>query len=180
MLVRVVCSKCRRRVYVVGLAEGVAEYCPKCGTRLEPQRTRKNAKKSPLDALLEKLPLTDVGSRERPFYLEEMQRVCLEVRRRNCGINGTPTLFYAKRGGSPSSLSRKARKLKTKACANKQYAPIVDAIRALGLASATADQVGAAVKSLFPGGTEGTGEPEIIRAVFVHLQRRVTAGNVER
>ena len=30
----------------------------------------------------------------RPFYHEELQAVCLDVRRRNCGIDGKPVLFY--------------------------------------------------------------------------------------
>src|SRR6516165_11831748 len=36
----------------------------------------------------------------RPVYTEELQKVCLEVRRRNCGIDGKPILFYARRIGS--------------------------------------------------------------------------------
>ena len=51
-------------------------------------------------------PIFDVRTR-RPFYSEEQQRVCLEVRRRNCGIDGKPILFYARRGGAPSSPTRK-------------------------------------------------------------------------
>ena len=38
----------------------------------------------------------------RPFYDEEQQVVCLEVRRRNCGVDGKPILFYARRGGAES------------------------------------------------------------------------------
>jgi len=91
-------------------------------------------------------------------------------------VNGKPVLFYAKRGGSPTKPTRKRRTAKTNS--NKQYVAIVDAVRALGLVSATADQVGEAIKSLFPGGTEAVGDPELIRAVFVHLQRQVTADNV--
>jgi len=120
-------------------------------------------------------PVYSIETR-RPYYSEETQQACLEVRRRNCGVNGKPVLFYAKRGGSPSSSPKKARKPKAKP--NKHYAVIVDAVRSLGLVSATADQVGAAIKALFPGGTEGMAEPEIIRAVFVHLQRQVTSDNV--
>ena len=41
-------------------------------------------------------PVYDVSTR-RPAYVEEQQRVCLEVRRRNCGIDGKPVLFYARR-----------------------------------------------------------------------------------
>ena len=33
------------------------------------------------------MPVYDVATR-RPFYDEEAQKVCLEVRRRNCGIDG--------------------------------------------------------------------------------------------
>ena len=33
----------------------------------------------------------------RPFYDEALQSVCLEVRRRNCGVDGKPVLFYARR-----------------------------------------------------------------------------------
>ena len=37
---------------------------------------------------------------ERPVYTEELQQVCLEVRRRNCGIDGKPILFYSRRLGT--------------------------------------------------------------------------------
>src|ERR1700678_1877599 len=33
----------------------------------------------------------------RPVYTEEQQQVCLEVRRKNRGVNGKPVLFYARR-----------------------------------------------------------------------------------
>src|SRR5436309_15362530 len=33
----------------------------------------------------------------RPVYTEGQQQVCLEVRRRNRGVNGEPVLFYARR-----------------------------------------------------------------------------------
>src|SRR6202035_4331102 len=36
----------------------------------------------------------------RPIYTEALQKVCLEVRRRNCGIDGKPVLFYARRPAS--------------------------------------------------------------------------------
>ena len=43
-------------------------------------------------------PVYDIKTR-RPFFTEELQRVCLEVRRRNCGVDGKAILFYARRGG---------------------------------------------------------------------------------
>jgi len=45
-------------------------------------------------------------SNRRPVYVEELQKVCLEVRRRNCGINGQPVLFYAKGPGSAKPTGR--------------------------------------------------------------------------
>ena len=41
-------------------------------------------------------PLYYVSTR-RPFYDELLQKSCLEVRRRNCGIDGRPVLFYCRR-----------------------------------------------------------------------------------
>ena len=41
-------------------------------------------------------PVYDLKSR-RPFYTAELQAMILEVRRRNCGIDGKPVLFYARR-----------------------------------------------------------------------------------
>ena len=40
-------------------------------------------------------PVYDVASR-RPFYTRELQEICLDVRRRQCGINGRPVLFHAR------------------------------------------------------------------------------------
>ena len=77
MLVKIVCAKCRRRIYAVESVASPAEYCPKCGAHLEPKKVRQVHKKHGLDALLEKLPLTDIGSRERPFYLEEKDLLLL-------------------------------------------------------------------------------------------------------
>src|ERR1035438_2587529 len=51
-------------------------------------------------------PLMD--KKKRPFYSEELQAVCLEVRRRNCGIDGKPILFYARRIGTAPVKPKKA------------------------------------------------------------------------
>ena len=121
------------------------------------------------------LPLYDVATR-RPYYDESAQRTCLEVRRRNCGTNGQPVLFYARRGGEQTTT--KKRKSKTKP--TKQYPAIVDAVRALGFVSANAQKVGEAVASLFPTGVNGVDHAEVIRSVFVHLQRQNSSDNLGR
>ena len=106
-------------------------------------------------------PLYDVQTR-RPFYPAELQHVCLEVRQRNCGINGRPVMFYAQRVlGKPRVAPAKMK---------AKHADLIDAIKSLGLA-ATAAQVEAAVTELFPNGTDSVNHGEVIRSVFVHLKK---------
>jgi len=106
--------------------------------------------------------------RGRPYYSAEQQEVCLTVRRRNYGVNGKPILFYAPRGSLPSSAPR--RKPKPKQA--HAHAEVLDGVRALGLTMATAAQVDAAVKQLFPAGVDGTDPGEVLRAVFLSLKAR--------
>jgi hypothetical protein len=99
----------------------------------------------------------------RPFYDEAAQQQCLEVRRRNCGVNGQIVLFYARRQPTPARPKKVSPAL-------APHADLLDGLRSLGLASVTAADVGEAVKTLFPQGTAGVDEGEIIRAVFLRLQ----------
>lgn len=121
-------------------------------------------------------PVYSVETR-RPFYTEEMQETCLEVRKRNCGVNGKPVLFYAARHplGSQPKPTRKA---KAKSITNGRFNDLIDALRNLGMESVSATQVESAVKELFPGGIQALNSGEVIRAVFLHLKRRDTADNV--
>src|SRR5471030_3118948 len=68
-------------------------------------------------------PLMD--KKKRPFYSEELQAVCLEVRRRNCGIDGKPILFYARRIGPALTKPRKA---KAPATTNPQHTDLVEGV----------------------------------------------------
>lgn len=105
-------------------------------------------------------PLYDVSTR-RPFYDEEAQKVCLEVRRRNCGVNGQAILFYC-RGPAPKgpvSIKKQSR---------NSCSYLLDGLRSLGL-SPSVPQVEAALKEL---GLEGRNDAETLRAVFVHLKRK--------
>ena len=93
-------------------------------------------------------PVYDVSTR-RPCYTDELQQLCLEVRRRNCGIDGKPVLFYSKRIGMPA---KKPRKVKPTVARDDANLDILDGLRSLGLTTATMPQVAAAVKELFPRG----------------------------
>lgn len=112
----------------------------------------------------------------RPFYNEELQQVCLEVRRRNCGIDGKPILFYARRTGSVVPTTK--RKKKPTQPKQSRYAEIVEGVRALGLTTVTAAQVEEAVGARYKLGTDGVDQVEIIRAVFLDLKRQNSSDNV--
>jgi hypothetical protein len=112
----------------------------------------------------------------RPVYTEELQQVCLEVRRRNCGIDGKPVLFYASRLGAASAKPKPPKpKLEPK---GKDISALIDGLNSLGLTTATAAQVQKVTHELFPKGTEGIDQGEVLRVVFLHLKRQNSADNV--
>ena len=114
----------------------------------------------------------------RPIYTEAQQEVCLEVRRRNCGIDGKPVLFYARRlGSAPARPKAPKPKVEPK---GKDVSGLVDGLSALGLTTATGAQVERVTKELYPNGTTGLDQGEVLRAVFLHLRRRNSADNVGR
>ena len=122
----------------------------------------------------------------RPFYTEEQQKVCLEVRRRNCGVNGKAILFYARRvdqrprqaDGRRVVLSsgRQPKRQNDKTTAAR-HTDLIEGLKGLGLSAVTAGQVDAALKEALPRGAGGMPPAEVLRVVFLHLQRRNTAGN---
>jgi DNA-binding transcriptional MerR regulator len=114
----------------------------------------------------------------RPYYDEPTQQQCLEVRRRNRGVNGQVVLFYARRlGTAPARTKAPKPKLEVK---GKDVAALVDGLNALGLTTATAAEVQRITEELFPRGTAGIDQGEVLRAVFLHLKRQNPAGNVRR
>lgn len=115
-------------------------------------------------------PLYDVATR-RPFYDAEMQHSCLEVRRRNCGINGQVVLFYARRQCQPTPPS-KPRPAKSEPTTTDQNADILDGLKSLGLVQVTAGQVVQSVRELYPQGTDKLDVGEVIRSVFLHIRRK--------
>jgi hypothetical protein len=111
----------------------------------------------------------------RPVYTEEQQQVCLEVRRKNRGVNGEPVLFYARRrAAEPAKRPVTANQ---PAPRNKDVAGLVDGLNALGLTTATAAQVVKVTEELYPHGTKGLDQAGVLRAVFLHLKRRNAGGN---
>jgi hypothetical protein len=113
--------------------------------------------------------------RGRPFYDAEQQQVCLEVRHRNCGIDGRPILFYAPRHTAPAPVARRKPNPKT---STSRYSEVVEGVRCLGLATVTAADVEAAITRLFPSGTDGVDSGEVIRSVFLFIKRQDRPDNV--
>ena len=116
-------------------------------------------------------------SNHRPFYDELLQNSCLEVRRRNCGIDGKPVLFYAKRISPTPSIRRPRKVVLPKDESNQE---ILDGLKSLGLTTATMPQVVAAVTELFPIGVNDGNRGQVLRAVFLKLKRQDRADNVGR
>lgn len=122
-------------------------------------------------------PLPCRDDSDKPFYDEEQQRVIMEVRRRNCGIDGKPILFYAPRHSAPAPMPKR-RSLRKKV--QGEYADIVDGVRGLGLTATTVAQVEAEIVKLFPGGIVGVDHGEVAKQVFLSLKRQNASDNVGR
>jgi hypothetical protein len=119
-----------------------------------------------------------VYQKGRPVYTEEQQQACLEVRRRNRGVNGETVLFYPRRLATGSTKAKK--RASEPAPKNKDIQALLDGLNALGLTTATAAQVETVTKELYPQGTVGLDQGEVLRAVFLEIRRRFSSGNAGR
>ncbi len=118
-------------------------------------------------------PLHDENG--RPYYNEEQQKVCLEVRRKNMGINGKPVMFNAKRQ-SNGSFKERPNKSKTA----HRYSEIIEGLIGLGLTGVVPSQVEQAIRKLFPKGIEQVEPSQVLRDVFCELRRSDWSDSAER
>jgi hypothetical protein len=119
-------------------------------------------------------PIYDLATR-RPYYPAELQAVCLDVRRRNCGIDGKPVLFYSRR---PTTAPPLRKPKKAAAARDDRHADLLDGLKGLGLAGVTAAQVAEAVKVLYPNGVAEAANGDVLRAVFLHVRRQNSSDSV--
>ncbi len=112
-------------------------------------------------------PVYDIKTR-RPYFTEELQQVCLDVKRRNCGIDGRPVLFYARR--ATITTTKPSRKRSQPPAKVNDHADLIEGLRSLGMVAVAAAQVEAAVKSLYPSGIDSVSQGEVLRAVFLNLR----------
>lgn len=113
-------------------------------------------------------PVYDVSTR-RPLYDEKLQETCLTVRRRNCGVNGKPVLFYARGHRATAPTVKPSKQPVAKPKTTVAHAHLIDGLGALGLV-ATPAQVNEAVAALYPAGVNGTDRGQVLRAVFLRLK----------
>lgn len=134
-------------------------------------------------------PAIDPESK-RPFYDSEGQAVCLQVRQRNCGVNGKRVLFYARPFGAhlsakprplgaQSSSSARKRKAEPKQTASKpsKLDLLVEGLKNLGLPNVTAAEASAAIHQVFPIDAQRPSDEEVLLRVFRHLVRQ-NAGDI--
>jgi len=117
-------------------------------------------------------PLYSVSTR-RPFFDEHLQNLCMEVRRRNCGIDGKPILFYSRRLDLPATkkqINCHGSALPRKTVA--KHKNLITGLAGLGLSGVTEQQVEAAYRKLYPQGTDGVDDATQLRAVFVYFMRQ--------
>ncbi len=114
----------------------------------------------------------------RPCYYEEGQTRCLEVRRRNLGVDGKVILFYSRRRDFGAKKAKPAKpKLEAK---RGDVMALVEGLNALGHTTATAAQVERIITELYPNGTEALDRGEVLRAVFLEIRRRNSGGSEAR
>lgn len=106
----------------------------------------------------------------RPFYGEEQLEVCLDLRRRNVGLNGKVVLFYSAR--STSSLSKPMKRKSKSKTITGRHQLIIEALKLFGLNGVSEIQVNEALGKVFPSGFEGVDQGEIVRQVFLQIQRK--------
>jgi DNA-binding transcriptional MerR regulator len=114
-------------------------------------------------------PLRDSPT-SRLYYDQNLQTICLTVRQTNTGVNGKPILFYPRRRQEP---------VKSKKAQQGQHAELIDDLKSLGLAQVTAAQVQDAMQTLYPNGTSGVDELEVIRQVFLFIRRKNPGDSVQ-
>ena len=103
---------------------------------------------------------------KRPVFDSDLQQKCLEIRRTGIGNNGQPVLFNRKRRKGIQAKSRPGRQPVT-----EEQAELIEALKSLGL-TAAAEDVEAVLRELYPDGSAGIDQGEVVRRVFLQLRRK--------
>lgn len=112
-------------------------------------------------------PLIEVST-SRPYFDEQLQETCLNVRRRNCGVNGRPVMFYPIRQAVSVSIKPT---MKNKTVAKEKHTELIESLSCLGL-TVNGPQVEAALTECYPTGIADTDQGNIVRQLFLYLKRQ--------
>jgi hypothetical protein len=108
-------------------------------------------------------PLYDLRTR-RPFYPQELQEKCLEIKQTGIGFNGQYVLFYSPRKnigtGTKSSVPKKT----------SQYQDLIEALAQMGL-DLSDEQVTKAIADVFPEGIESKDQGVVLRELFRYFKK---------
>lgn len=113
----------------------------------------------------------------RPCYLEDQQRLILDARRRNCGVDGKPILFYSRRSDAGQKKTAIRQPSKGAKAVAEKYTDLIDGLATLNVTTSAA-QIEPILKELFPQGTEGVDPGVIIRTVFLRIRRQDSSDSV--
>jgi hypothetical protein len=111
----------------------------------------------------------------RPFYIAEQQQQCLQIRATNVGANGRYVLFYGPRSGDGSQPRTSSGSRRNGTPLGSLQAALVEGLRALGLTTATDQQVAAALSACYPNGVGGVDQGEVLRTLWRHLRSQNAA-----
>ena len=125
-------------------------------------------------------PVYDVQTR-RPHYTEEQQKVCLEVRRRNWGVNDRPVFFYSTgplANGRPPRIRKRSQQA-GRGEPEELDPELVELVQTVE-PRATAAQVRAAVRQLHPNRPPSPDDGQAVRAIALHVRRQNSGDSVGR
>ena len=110
-------------------------------------------------------PIYDLRTR-RPFYNEELQQRCCEIKESGLGYNGQFILFY-----NPRIKPNKPRKntAENHSPDNPLYSELVETLNNMGL-NCSVSQVSNALIKLYPDGLENINQGVVIRDLFRHIK----------
>ena len=111
----------------------------------------------------------------RSCYLAEKQQRILESRRKNCGIDGKPILFYSRRSDSGKpKIKSVSPKLQSKAATN-----ILESLTSLNVKISTEKLQSLLIES-YPQGIDQIDPGEVVRTLFLRIKRQNSTDNLGR
>jgi len=115
-------------------------------------------------------PIYNVETR-RPFYTRSMAQTNMECKRKNQGVNGKICMFYSSRSSTatPVKKSRNKKNMKSKSTTS-DHEQIKSDLESLGLKDVSSSQIKQVIKEIFPNGTAGVDDGDIVRQVYLSIK----------